>query len=448
MKKVIYPLILIFASVCFCDTITGIVKTTDNKPVIGAEVRVLKIRQVESTPVKTTTSDRFGKFKIEGLETGYYRIIASKKNFCDASPGTIEVNQPKFGIVNYEIVLKKPGSISGFVYDPNGQPVQSAKVISTRNNRSAITDNKGFYKIDGLEPGNFYIYAEAKGFVRNYRANVIVEENKETAGINFTLSYSGAIKGVVVDAETGEVVENAMVECSGKQYYSTKTDLKGKFFVDNMMPGRYDVGVYRQGYESARARGISVVAKETVDIGEIKIKLRPKYFYLNTNQWLFTPGENVKLYFNAYRIPSITIDIYEIDLLNEINKSKGFSRSTKEILMAADISNKAPVLSKKIGVFYKTPLTELYGRTISAGMLSEGAYVCVITPEGMPPQRQVFFVTDVGFISKTCDNKSVFTVFSISKGMTLADIFVYVFDNWWNLKQEVKTDNNGQFVSD
>jgi len=448
MKKFIYLGILIFASVCFCDMITGIVKTTDNKRVIGAEVRVFKIRQVENTPVKTTMSDRYGKFKIEGLETGYYRILVSKKNFCDGSLGTIEVNQPKYGIANYEIVLKKPGSISGFVYGPDGQPVQSARIVCTRNNKSTITDNRGFYKIDGLEPGNFYIYAEAKGFVKNYRPNVVVEENKETAGINFTLSYAGTIKGVVVDAETGKVVENAMVECSGPGYCSSKTDSKGKFFIENLVPGRYDIGVYTQGYEYASARNISVVAKETVDVGEIKIKLRPKYFHLNTSQWLFTPGENVKFYFNAYRIPSVTINIYEIDLLNEINKSKGFSRPIKTILMSADISNKAPVLSKKIDISYRTPLTELYDRRMSAGMLPEGVYVCVVTPEGLPPQRQVFFVSDVGFISKTCDNKSVFTVFSISKGVALADISVYVFDNLWNLKQEIKTDSNGQFIFD
>ena len=449
MKRMICVVVFAFASMCFCDTITGIVKTTDGKPVAGAAIQIFKSRYNEKNLVKTVISDRYGKFAIDGLETGYYRLVSSKKGFCDDNSGTIEVNQPKFGIASHEMILKKPGSISGFVYDPDGKPVQSAKLVATRNNKSTITDSRGFYKIDGLEPGTHYIYAEAKGFVKNHVSSVAVEENKETAGINFTLSYAGAIKGVVVDAETGKSVEGVSVECDSIQgYFSGKTDSNGRFFIDNLIPGKYNLSLYRQGYEYTNVSNITIVAQETTDAGQMKTKLRPKYFNLYSSEWLFTPGENVKLHFNAYRISSVTMNIYEIDLLNEINRTKNFPRSIKEMLMSVDISNQKPVLSKKIDISYKTPLTELSGRTIIAGTLPEGVYLCVITPENLPPQRQYFCVTDVGFISKTCDTKSIVNVFSISKGIVLADVFVYVFDHWWNLKQEIKTDSYGQFVLD
>jgi len=442
-KKILFLLVFIFSVSGFCDTITGIIKTIDNKPIADAKISVFAIPQTGDVPVKISVSKKDGRFSIDGLETGYYKVVVEKKGFCNNVLGRIQVNQAKYGIVNYEIVLNRPGTISGFVYNPEGTPVVGAKIFKSRD-KYVITNKQGFYKIDGLNPGKTYIYVEAPGFVKDYR-DIDVEDGKETAGINFNLSYAGSIKGVIVDSETGKPIKDANVSCSGESYGSAKTDATGYFFIDFLKPGSYRIEAYRQGYEAGRPeKGFYLKPKETTDIGKMPLKLRSKYFYLNSREWLFTSEEKVKLFFNAFRIENFTADIYEVDLFNEINRSKSKNIQISEILMNADLTGKSPVSSKKFDIKYPTPLTELYDRNVSLGQLPEGAYVFVLKPEGLSEQRGWFFVSDIGFISKVCDDRCNITVFSTVKNSVLPDVSVFVFDYLWNLKTQIKTDINGQ----
>ncbi len=443
MKKFFYFFIFVFSFPCFCDTITGIIQTKEKKAISSANVSIFNIPQTGKTPLKTVISDSNGKFKIDNLETGYYKIVVQKKGFCDSTLGKIEVNQAKFGVVKYEIIMSIPGAISGFVYDQEGKPISGAKVFISKDIYT-LTNSKGFYKLDGLNPGTKYIYVQADGFVKEHK-NTVVEEGKEAGGINFSLPYAGSIKGIIVDSETEKPIDNVDISCSGTSFGSTKTNKNGYFYIDGLKPGYYSLYAYRQGYEDIRIeKKFDLKPKETVDAGKIQMKIRAKYFHLASKEWLFTPEEKVKVYFNAFRIKSATIDVYEIDLLNEINKTKLRDISINEILMSSDLSGKSPVLSKKFEITYPTPLTELYDRSFLLDQFPEGAYVFALKPEGFAEIKGWFFVSDIGFISKISNKKTNITLFSLTKGDILPDIQIFLFDNLWNLKATTTTDSNGQ----
>ncbi|MCM8765222.1 MAG: carboxypeptidase-like regulatory domain-containing protein, partial [Candidatus Omnitrophica bacterium] len=304
-----------------------------------------------------------------------------------------------FGIVNYEIILSKPGSISGFVYDAQGKPISGAEVEC--GEKRVKTDLKGFYRIDGLKPGTFYINAKASGFVKGYIGSIFVEEQKETAGTNFILSYGGSVKGRVLDSQTGKPLGQVHVSCSGPIYISGQTDSNGAFFLDGLKPGSYSLYFYRQGYKEF-SMSFSVSAHQVFDTDSVRLKLRDRYFYSVSREWIFTPEEKVKLYFNAFRIPFVEIDIYEIDLFSEINKAKSTGLSLHDILNSVDISEKKPVFSKRFDISYPSPLSELYDRKIVVGNFPEGVYICAIKPEQLGQTKQWFIVSDIGFVSKFC----------------------------------------------
>ncbi len=444
MKNIIYLLLFVLPFTGFCDTITGVVQTKGEKTIEGATISLFAIPQTEQKPIKKVISDKDGRFKISNLETGYYRMEVQKKGFCNSILARIEVNQSKFGVVNYKITMNRPGAISGFVYNEEGKPVSGAKVFRSQD-KYAVTDSRGFYKLEGLNPGVNYIYVRTSGFVPDHK-NPEVEEGKETAGINFTLSYAGSIKGIVVDSQTEKPIKGVNVSCSGPSYGSTKTDANGNFFIDGLKAGNYDLYLYRQGYEYMRIPISSVLKpKETIDTGKTKLKLRPKYFYLASREWLFTPQEKVKLYFNAFRIKDFIVDVYEIDLLNEINKAKGTSMNkVDKILMSADLKDKSPVFSKKFDIKYPTPLTELYDRRVVLEQFPEGAYVFILKPKELPEYKGWFIVSDIGFVSKTYDGKQIITAFSLADGNVLPFVPVYIFDDYWNLETTIKTDTSGQ----
>src|ERR1035438_7570094 len=60
------------------------------------------------------------------------------------------------------------GSITGFVRDPSGAMVPRAKVAvrneGTRQERTVISNESGYYVVPNLEPGFYTVAAEATGF--------------------------------------------------------------------------------------------------------------------------------------------------------------------------------------------------------------------------------------------------------------------------------------------
>src|ERR1035438_8059148 len=60
------------------------------------------------------------------------------------------------------------GSITGFIRDPSGATVPRAKVVirneGTRQERTVISNESGYYVVVNLEPGFYTVGAEAAGF--------------------------------------------------------------------------------------------------------------------------------------------------------------------------------------------------------------------------------------------------------------------------------------------
>src|SRR5579871_4742756 len=75
------------------------------------------------------------------------------------------------------------GTISGFVTDPTGSPVPSAKVTAIQVEqdiqRIVETNTDGFYTFNALPPGDYSITVEKSGFQRLVRteANLTVNQN-------------------------------------------------------------------------------------------------------------------------------------------------------------------------------------------------------------------------------------------------------------------------------
>jgi len=245
MKKILLLIVFIFTFFCYGDTVSGIITKSDGKPVAGAKISIFNTRT--KTLVNSAFSDKNGRFIFENLQPDYYRIVVSKTGYCEGNSGRIEINNEKFGVQKVQIILMKPGSISGFVYGIDSNPISGAEVIL--GTKKARTNEKGFYKIEGLNPEFHHVVSVyAPGFVKEWKGSVEVKEGKETAGIDFILSFAGRVEGIVVDSESGKPVRGVQVSCSGPVFVSGLTDVNGGFFLDNLKEGFYTLHFYRQGY--------------------------------------------------------------------------------------------------------------------------------------------------------------------------------------------------------
>ncbi|MGE0704759.1 MAG: collagen binding domain-containing protein [Vicinamibacterales bacterium] len=147
------------------------------RPLSGARVQ---ISGSELSRSSATVTDDEGVFEFIGLPEGRYTISAGRPGFVSLSwgqrrplqPGTpiqLAGNQRLTGI---DFRLPRGSVISGRIQDQNGEPLPGSVVRAMRSQYVqgrrelvaagfAQTDDRGEYRIWGLNPGNYYISAAA-----------------------------------------------------------------------------------------------------------------------------------------------------------------------------------------------------------------------------------------------------------------------------------------------
>jgi 5-hydroxyisourate hydrolase-like protein (transthyretin family) len=132
--------------------------------------------QAPGTQSVTTSAD--GKFAFRDLNAGTYRIAASANGFVRQEYGQKTAygqGRPVFVAVNQTVTdasirLLATGSLSGRVFDENGQPatgaavqllrsVQNVQGQSLQSAGAAAADDRGNYRIFGVPPGRYYLMA-------------------------------------------------------------------------------------------------------------------------------------------------------------------------------------------------------------------------------------------------------------------------------------------------
>jgi len=110
------------------------------------------------------------------------------------------------------------GTLLGTVNDATGATVAGAKVTATETSTGAIhessTNESGNYSFPNLQPGNYTVSAEAKGFKKLSRANIDLLSNTSTR--------------VDLDLQTGNVSETVVVTTAPPLLQTDRADISTK----------------------------------------------------------------------------------------------------------------------------------------------------------------------------------------------------------------------------
>ena len=125
-------------------------------------------------------------------------------------------------IYSTDFALAQGGSISGKVYDEQGNPIAGA-YISTWSEKGGDgwtgTDSNGNYTVSDLPGGEYYVEVSAPGKISEFydgvydwdKATLVkVTPPDDTPNINFTLEQGGRILGKITD-EKGDPIAGAFV---------------------------------------------------------------------------------------------------------------------------------------------------------------------------------------------------------------------------------------------
>jgi carboxypeptidase family protein len=166
--------------------ITGRVTSVDGgKPVSRARVMITAGNDLPGG--RALLTDEAGVFDFTELPAGRYTVTASKTGYVSISYGQrrpLQAGTPLQlaegqQVRNLDLRLPRGSAITGHVFDENGDPLPgtTVRVLMYRyaqGNRQLVpagtaqTDDRGEYRVWGLNPGDYYISAVMRNFNVNF----------------------------------------------------------------------------------------------------------------------------------------------------------------------------------------------------------------------------------------------------------------------------------------
>jgi hypothetical protein len=157
--------------------IQGIVlEHTSGRPVARTTVRLNPVPAAEGTAVEpvTTRAGRSGQFLFTRIPPGSYFVTAYREGYFPAAHGQrrplgrgMPIHVTADSTLFTELRLRQKGAITGRVLDENGVPAPHVRVLAyrarlpLRSAGSALSDDRGVYRIHGLELGKYWVRSAA-----------------------------------------------------------------------------------------------------------------------------------------------------------------------------------------------------------------------------------------------------------------------------------------------
>jgi hypothetical protein len=111
-------------------------------------------------------SDAEGRFKIEDLPAGKYKIKATFAGLRDATTEVLTLDEDG-RVSDVEVVLEKAATVRGRVTGPGGAARGGALVSLAKKGggqpKLTVADENGAYKFTSLDPGDYFLSAQQMG---------------------------------------------------------------------------------------------------------------------------------------------------------------------------------------------------------------------------------------------------------------------------------------------
>jgi len=228
----------------------------------AAEVAALRIRAAGADGFAgSATPDASGGYEIDGAPPGEVRVTGlvtgtDGRSLTRSAEITDDATR-----VEVDLDFSPGGTLSGTV-TRGGQPqaqiwvsAQPAVANGSATTGRGVTDENGRYAVSGLEDGDYVVRASALG---TFGGNAPHEEPVTVSG-DTTLDIdlpTLSITGSVVESGSNDPVEGASVSAdggaagSGAAIPRSATDSSGRFTLDGLGSGDFQVSVTKSGWQA------------------------------------------------------------------------------------------------------------------------------------------------------------------------------------------------------
>lgn len=259
----------VLAALCCCAAHAAVIRGVVLDGSTGRPLArsLLNLRPVEGAGAKPQSgrADRFGQF-IFTVNAGLYLVRASRDGFAPfqfgqrnwksaGKPVSVDQNESRY----LTIRLHRYAAISGTLLDENEIGIPDQKVIAypaslpLRVAATAMTDDRGIYRIHGLDPGTYYVRAAAKQLEDG--SGLLPTFHKETAAVDQSITVDVdldqqaddidihplpgrlfRVKGTVISHPSIPVTVT-LISDTGRQ----QTTTSGAFTFESVAPGNFEL---------------------------------------------------------------------------------------------------------------------------------------------------------------------------------------------------------------
>jgi len=299
-------------------SITGRVINDVGQPMVNAGIYVRGLN--ETGPGRAIGTDSEGKFQATSLGFGVYTVFASSPGYVNALDPFASDGSRRYYRIGDSVTLTmiKGGVVTGIVANPLGEPVVAVRVRAIRilesDGRPAtprrqsperLTDDRGIYRLYGLEPGTYVIAVGGSGqysyqvspydndaptyapsATRDTAAKILVRSGEETGGVDVRYralqghAISGSVSGQPVSASqffgvTISLVHTSTGAIEAQTFASIRNENRG-FALYGVPDGEYEIAA-RGGFgnqEGASSAPRRVVVKGS-DVTGLDLALSP-----------------------------------------------------------------------------------------------------------------------------------------------------------------------------
>jgi protocatechuate 3,4-dioxygenase beta subunit len=265
-------------------------------PVAGARVLVVHEELVRSRPqgspgIAETATASDGSFKFEQMVAGRVALALSAAGHAPLRKEGVELPQ-EGGVIDLgELVLEPEAVVEGRVVDPEGAPVEGARVVARAapvpmtlrpssidligDEKPVATGADGRFRIGGL-PGERMVRLEVQkeGFAAASIRGVRAPTEEPVAVV---LRPAARVRGTVVDGR-GRPIPDAEISRSwrtmsfgspGGLFRPVRTDERGEFEIDDLSPGPIAFEAEASGYRMSSPVTVELAPGELLDGVEI-----------------------------------------------------------------------------------------------------------------------------------------------------------------------------------
>ena len=296
-------------------SISGQVVTDSGRPLSNFSINISSIGSGSRGVSRSTSTDAEGRFEFNNLPNRSYNIFPSaRKGYVLEPParlGGLRLGE------NVTIRMTKGGVITGRVTDPNGGPLVSLSVSAIRirdqegkkvsgggSGSPSATDDRGVYRLYGLQPGTYLVvagggqsvtvpalspyYGDVPTFhpssTRDTAAEIKVGNGEEVSGVD--IRYRGetgrVVSGKISGGETTQAIANVVLRhaqtgaITGGTFV-TPTQTQSGFAIASIPDGEYELTATRGNPDSgeffySEPRRVTV---KGADVTGIELRLTP-----------------------------------------------------------------------------------------------------------------------------------------------------------------------------